>query len=1339
MHHRLTRLSCVVLFATAALAQTPQLFLPAAPGPVRESVADNSAIRIPRSRQVQVNPSAIEENVESISLNLFNDAVFEAKRFRSYWTRDESAWVWHGKIEGMKYGQIVLVWTGADLVSASIHTDDGRFFRIRPTDEAHYLEQVEMVAAAAVDDAIRVTAEDLAKEEEKEFAVSGVRKTGFRGPVARSAATTQIDILVAYTERVRSLLGTNGAIAKINQALADANAANANSNVQLFFNLAGTMVVAFDDSLGVQDALSKLHSQSDGYLDEVPLMRNTLGADLASLWIDGPASGGGTVGVAYMMTTLSTGFASHGYSVVEQNFGPAPRMTFAHEIGHNMGSEHDRANAAGQGITAYSYGLQQTTTPPSFSTVMAYDNCAGGCPRIPYWSNPLVNYQNIPTGIAQSNPAAADNASSLNLAKDTVAAFRTSTAGCDYLLTPASVSVSSNAGGGSVTVTATTGCAWYSSTAADWLFIVSGSNGSGNGTVGYSYTPNTTQSSRSGVITIGGQTFTVNQNASPGTVPITVGTSPATLQFSADGTTYSSAQTFNWAPGSTHAISAVTQGTNPRYLFSSWSDGGSSSHTYTVPSASETVTAIFTAQYPLTTAVAPANSGSIAIAPGSADGYYNSGTQVTLQASAASGYTFTAWSGSSGATTATIGVTMNAAKSLTANFVQTTVPVTFVTSPPGLIVTVDGTNAITPAAFQWTPGSTHVIAVATQGSAPRYRFGSWSDGGAASHTYTTPAGATTVTAVLVAQHLLTTSVSPAGTGSVSANPAAADNYYDNGTVITLTPAAANGYLFASWSGAASGSASPLAVTMNAAKNITANFVVGTSAMTITSNPVGMSVTVDGINYVTPRSFTWNIGTSHTIATATQGTGTRYVFQSWSDGQAASHGINTPATSTTITANFATQYLLTVGLSDPTAGSVTRNPQATDGYYNAGSQVQLTAQAAALHQFSSWSGAASGVQNPLVVLMDGPKTVTANFNTLAPCTYLLTTADASVASPGDIRTVKVSTDANCAWTAKSNVPWLVILSGFGATGSGVVRISIAPNSNATARTGTLTIAGLAYTVMQTAGTCTFTVTGPAATLPSAGASYSIAVSTQAGCEWSAITTGGWISLSGATAGTGSGSVNFAATANFSTSPRIGHITVAGQWLPLLQKPVQATTQFTDIPASDSFFDYVNFLSLNQITNGCASPTLYCPGDTMTRAEMAAFVIRALYGENFSFTRTPYFTDVPSTHSRFSYVQKMRDLGITTGCGTGLYCPDGPLTREQMAVFIVRARLGITSTETFPFPSAQFFSDVPGTNGYFSYIQKLKELGITTGCSATAYCGTDPNTRGQMAVFVARGLF
>jgi hypothetical protein len=122
-------------------------------------------------------------------------------------------------------------------------------------------------------------------------------------------------------------------------------------------------------------------------------------------------------------------------------------------------------------------------------------------------------------------------------------------------------------------------------------------------------------------------------------------------------------------------------------------------------------------------------------------------------------------------------------------------------------------------------------------------------------------------------------------------------------------------------------------------------------------------------------------------------------------------------------------------------------------------------------------------------------------------------------------------------------------------------------------------------------------------------------------------------------------------------------------------------FRDVPSGYWAEDYIIAIYDAGITTGCAQgnpDTLenerrYCPEDSVTRGQMAAFIIRAKYGEDFSYTTTPYFSDVPSTHGFFKYVQKLRDDRITVVIDT--YGVDNIVTRAQMAAFLARAFLGM----------------------------------------------------------------
>src|SRR5581483_282749 len=104
--------------------------------------------------------------------------------------------------------------------------------------------------------------------------------------------------------------------------------------------------------------------------------------------------------------------------------------------------------------------------------------------------------------------------------------------------------------------------------------------------------------------------------------------------------------------------------------------------------------------------------------------------------------------------------------------------------------------------------------------------------------------------------------------------------------------------------------------------------------------------------------------------------------------------------------------------------------------------------------------------------------------------------------------------------------------------------------------------------------------------------------------------------------------------------------------------------------------------------------------------------------------------------YAFIDRMAALGITSGCGGGNYCPSSPVTREQMAAFIIKA-LGELNPPT---PPTQRFNDVPPSNIFYNFIDRMAVLGITNGCSASPplYCPSDSVTRDQMAAFLVRAF-
>jgi hypothetical protein len=279
------------------------------------------------------------------------------------------------------------------------------------------------------------------------------------------------------------------------------------------------------------------------------------------------------------------------------------------------------------------------------------------------------------------------------------------------------------------------------------------------------------------------------------------------------------------------------------------------------------------------------------------------------------------------------------------------------------------------------------------------------------------------------------------------------------------------------------------------------------------------------------------------------------------------------------------------------------------------------------------------------------------------------------------------------------------------------------------------------VTQAAAGCVFdpVSTSTASSLTASGGSFSLTINTTAGCAWTASFAPSWLS-SVTTSGTGPAVISFTAAANTLALPRTGSIQVGSRLIQVVQLRADSGSGgvFADVLSTNPFVDYITLLSANSITHGC-SLTEYCPDSPTTRGQMATFVIRSVEGEDFSYPATPYFTDVPATHSFFKYIQRLRQLGITQGCSATEFCPDSAITRGQMAVFVVRARGGVTDATSVPSPSTAFFTDVPSSDGYYGYIQQMRQWGITSGCSATTYCPNDPTTRGQMATFLIRSFF
>jgi hypothetical protein len=239
------------------------------------------------------------------------------------------------------------------------------------------------------------------------------------GAPPTSAASFVHDLLVVYTPASRARYTQSGIETKILDAIASANQAYQNSQIDLQLQLVHMQEIAYTETGDMGVSLERLQRTGDGYMDSVHALRDQVGADLVAL-IDEDSN---YCGIAYVMQGEALSFANWAFSVTYS--ACLANQTLAHEIGHNQGDAHDRASSNVPGTFDFSYGHRRCVNDGfGFRTIMSY-SCSGGN-RVQHFSNPAVSWNEHPTGIdhAVDPENSADNARSMGLTADTVAAWR---------------------------------------------------------------------------------------------------------------------------------------------------------------------------------------------------------------------------------------------------------------------------------------------------------------------------------------------------------------------------------------------------------------------------------------------------------------------------------------------------------------------------------------------------------------------------------------------------------------------------------------------------------------------------------------------------------------------------------------------------------------------------------------------------------------------------------------------------------------------------------------------------------------------------------------------------
>ena len=176
-------------------------------------------------------------------------------------------------------------------------------------------------------------------------------------------------------------------------------------------------------------------------------------------------------------------------------------------------------------------------------------------------------------------------------------------------------------------------------------------------------------------------------------------------------------------------------------------------------------------------------------------------------------------------------------------------------------------------------------------------------------------------------------------------------------------------------------------------------------------------------------------------------------------------------------------------------------------------------------------------------------------------------------------------------------------------------------------------------------------------------------------------------------------------------------------------------FADTPPGHWAYPWVETIFHNGITLGCGNES-YCPEASVTRAEMALFLLRSKHGSAWvppAATGT-VFSDVPIDHWAGAYIEALAAEGITLGCAVNQYCPENLVSRAEMALFLLRTKHG--SGWVPPAATGTVFADVPLGHWAGDFIEALAAERITLGCAAGLYCPAGNVTRSEMAIFLTR---
>ncbi len=346
-----------------------------------------------RESEIEINfAGMLRGNTARLRVTLFDDKTYDVVQRVSegFEMRAMDDFTWRGKIISGKFEGDVILTVKKGFMSGLIYSPEA-VYEITPRGDKNVLMQLDQDRFPPCGGAV---AGETAPGKQLESALAGV-DSGDR-----------IDVMVVYTPATKNIAGGDVQAQTIAQSAIDvSNTSYLNSKILQRVRLVHTQEHVYTE-VDFSTDLTNLRNNT-----AIQALRNEKQADL----VDMMSETGGACGIGNLMGSVG-GNQNNAFTVTARSCAVG-NLSFPHELGHNMGSSHNPENGSG-GTFSYSFGHWVNG---SYRTVMSYvDPCTSGCTRRPYFSNPGIIFNGVPTGVENAR----DNARSINNTSNAIAAYR---------------------------------------------------------------------------------------------------------------------------------------------------------------------------------------------------------------------------------------------------------------------------------------------------------------------------------------------------------------------------------------------------------------------------------------------------------------------------------------------------------------------------------------------------------------------------------------------------------------------------------------------------------------------------------------------------------------------------------------------------------------------------------------------------------------------------------------------------------------------------------------------------------------------------------------------------